>query len=79
MMIEWKTGRPEKEGDYVVVTVYESVNTWHFTPEYGWNTHWFHPDSSIPDETVVAWAENFAPVVIDIYGHGDIMEETEGC
>ena len=77
MNIEFKTGRPEKDGYYVVVTVSRDVAKWHFTVSYGWNTYWHHGDNAIPDERVVAWAEDFAQEAIDIYGQADIMEESK--
>lgn len=77
MNIDFRTGRPREDGNYVVVTKAHSVANWHFTMEYGWNTYRHSHESAIPDETVVAWTDNFAQQVIDIYGQDDIMEESE--
>lgn len=75
MNIIWKSGeRPEKEGDYVVVTAWGSVSTWHFTPEYGWNTFSCSTEHAINDNNVVAWTENFSQRVIDIYGQDDVYK-----
>lgn len=79
MRIEWKTGRPEINGEYVVVFAWGYVTTLPFTKEYGWNTSGEHNNEYVmPDEDIVAWCENFGKHVIDIYGHRDIMEEKEG-
>lgn len=77
MNIEFKTGRPEKDGYYVVVTVSHDVAKWHFTVSYGWNTYGHYYESAIPDEQVVLWAEDFAQEAIDIYRQADIMEESK--
>ena len=79
MRIDWKTGKPEISGEYVVVFAWGYVTTLPFTKEYGWNTSGEHNNEfAMPDEDIVAWCENFGKHVIDIYGHRDIMEEKEG-
>lgn len=79
MKINWNTGRPKINGEYVIVNKWKYVTTLPFTVEYGWNTTSAdNKDCAIAEDTVVAWAENFAPHVIDIYGHRGIMTEKEG-
>lgn len=79
MRIEWKTGKPEINGEYVVVFEWGYVTTLPFTKEYGWNTSGEHNNEfAMPDEDIVAWCENFGKHVIDIYGHRDIIKEKEG-
>lgn len=77
MNIEFKTGRPEKDGDYVVVTISHNVTTLQFTTEYGWNTSCRAHESPIPDDWVIVWTEDFSQEAIDIYGQADIMEESK--
>jgi len=78
MRIEWKTGKPEFDGEYVVVFAWGYVTTLPFTKEYGWNTSGEHNNEfAMPDEDIVAWCENFGNHVIDIYGHRDIIKEKE--
>ena len=79
MSIEWKTGRPERNGDYIVIFERGYVLQTTFTTEYGWNTTGdLNNEFAMPDKDIVAWCENFGKHVIDIYGHRDIMEEKEG-
>ena len=79
MRIEWKTGKPERNGEYVVVYRWGFVTTLPYTKEYGWNTTGAHnKEYAMPDDDIVAWSRNFSKRVIDIYGHRDIMKEKEG-
>lgn len=79
MRIEWKTGTPEINGEYVVVYRWGYVTTLSYTKEYGWNTTGAHnKEYAMPDDDIVAWCENFSKHVIDIYGHRDIIKEKEG-
>ena len=68
MTTTWKTGRPNMDGDYVVVvkTYLGYVTQLHFTVKYGWNTFNEHPDAGFDDEDIVAWTEPFSKHVIDI-------------
>ena len=79
MSVEWRTGRPERNGNYIVVFEGGYVLQTTFTTEYGWNTTGEHNhDYAFRDSEIVAWTEAFGKHVIDIYGHRDIMEEKEG-
>ena len=79
MKISWKTGRPNMDGDYVVVvkTYFGYVAQLHFTVKYGWNTFNDHPYSSFNDADIAAWTEPFAEHVIDICEQMDIIKEKE--
>lgn len=78
MRIEWKTGRPEINGNYVVVYKWGFVTTLPFTKEYGWNTTGAETQEfAFPDDDIVVWSENFSKHVIDIYGHRDIIVAKE--
>ena len=78
MRIEWKMGRPDVSGDYIVVFDNGYVMQLPFTPEHGWNTTDTTWESAFKDEEIIAWAEAFGKHVIDIYGHRDIIKEKEG-
>lgn len=75
MRIEWKTGRPEIDGEYVVVYDNSYVTTLSFTKKYGWNTVGEIYDYAMMDDEIVAWAEPFGKHVIDIYGNRDKIKE----
>ena len=78
MRIEWKTGRPEINGEYVVVFKWGTVTTLTFTKEYGWNTTGAETQEfAFPDDDIVVWSENFCKHVIDIYGNRDIIRGKE--
>lgn len=72
MNIEWKTGRPKEDGDYIVVfRPYGYVMQIPFTVEYGWNTTSENNKEHVfPDEDIVAWAELFGEAVLDLFGGG---------
>ena len=36
---EWRTGRPEKDGEYLIIDQVCERSTMNFTVEGGWNTH----------------------------------------
>lgn len=78
MRIEWKTGKPERNGEYVVIYRWGSVTTLQYTKEYGWNTTGAdNKEFAMPDDDIVVWCEDFSKHVIDIYGHRDIIRGKE--
>ena len=78
MKINWYTGRPKINGEYVVINRWKYVTTLPFTVEYGWNTtSEDNKEYAFADDTIVAWTENFAKHVIDIYGRRDMIKEGE--
>lgn len=78
MRIEWKTGRPEINGEYVVVLDFGLVMQVPFSKKFGWNTTGENnKDHAFGDWEVVAWTEAFGKHVIDIYGHRDIIGAKE--
>lgn len=78
MRLEWHTGRPQIDGDYVVVFNFGYVTTLPFTKEYGWNTtNESTSKYAFADNEIAAWTEQFGKHVIDIYGKRDIMKEGE--
>ena len=78
MNIEWGTGRPEHNGEYIVVFEHGYVSQIPFTTEYGWNTTGEHNhDYAFSDREIVAWAEAFGKHVIDILRHRGIIKGKE--
>ena len=79
MNIEWKTGRPQIGGNYLVVDSWGYVSELPFTVEYGWNTtNERNKEFVIADEEIVAWTEAFGNHVIDILRHRGIIKGKEG-
>ena len=68
MIVEWKCGKPKKNGRYVVVTRMASVYCVDYTKEYGWNTTLTAHDYPFPDEEVLVWSEDFCRAVVKLYG-----------
>ena len=79
MSVEWRTGRPERNGNYIVVFEGGYVLQTTFTTEYGWNTTGkYNRDHVFPDSDIVAWTEPFGDHVIDIMRHRGIIKGKEG-
>lgn len=69
MNIKWNTGRPQTDGEYVVVYEHGYVMQIPFTKEYGWNTtSENNKDYVFADECIAAWTELFGEAVLDLCG-----------
>jgi len=78
MNIEFNSGKPDRDGDYVTVNRYGGVSELSFTVEHGWNTSKTSWGYALKDDDIVAWCETFGKYVVDIYGHFVIMKEEKG-
>lgn len=79
MSVEWRTGRPLRNGEYVVVFEHGCVSQIPFTTEYGWNTTGAdNCKYAFPDSDIAAWTEPFGNCVIEILRHRDIIKGKEG-
>lgn len=59
---EWRTGRPEKDGIYLIIDRCYERDTMNFTVEGGWNTHWsylgkLYAESALGDDSVRFWLD----------------------
>lgn len=69
MDIHWKTGKPDHNGEFIVIMNKPRyfVMQLPFTVENGWNTSFAGSKHAFPDEDVLLWTETFAKKAIDIY------------
>lgn len=63
------TGKPKKDGRYVCVMNYDTIYTYDYTVEYGWNTSENCHKYPIPKENVNYW--------ISIEDFKKLLEERE--
>lgn len=59
---EWRTGRPEKDGIYLIINQCYERDTMNFTVEGGWNTHWSYlgelcAEHALGDDSVRFWLD----------------------
>lgn len=65
---EWRTGRPEKDGEYLIIDRCYERDTMSFTVEGGWNTFWTHlgelyAEHALGDDSVRLWLDVEDPEV----------------
>ena len=65
---EWRTGRPEKDGEYLVIDRARERSTMNFTVEGGWNTFWsysgeLYAEHALGDDSVRFWLDVEDPEV----------------
>ena len=67
MNIDWKTGKPDYDGDFIVIHKGGYVSHIGYTVKYGWNSYPMSWEYAFPDEEIVLWTEPFGQKAIDIY------------
>lgn len=70
MEVEWKKGRPEKDGKYLVIVNGTYFTSLGFTTIWGWNSSPYTKDDNcvFKDEEITMWSEITPEEVIDKYG-----------
>lgn len=65
---KWRTGRPEEDGEYLVIDRFRRRTTLNFTVEGGWNTHRsysgeLYAEHALGDDSVRFWLDVEDPEV----------------